>query len=624
LTRRPAAEDRYAITSRRGASPTITGLSAAAVTFAVLELLQRVLGAFEPRPEITGLLVVAVGAASFALEALRKQQQERRAEEERSDRLDAALRCWPPPALRDADPGALGVFPPRRDPDAPAERPYVGRRLDDQLRAALTESRFVLVYGPSRSGKSRTALEAARQALPDARVLVPRDAKGLRELMRLAPPLDLSESAAERVRAVLWLDGLERFLDAVDGELLDDHPWPEGTVVATIRMSDYDEVLSASGRRGEAAKAIAARARAFELPRRLDPADELPLAERLYPGRDFRAGLGAALAATGKEPQPPPARPAPEPPATTAGDGRLAALRDGFFAVPAALAIAALAGVGLVWATAGFSVPSIGEQVEEIKREAQADDRRVSYYTTANFHGSGEPSHVFVFQVEDFYQRYYGPKEPGQGLPPSDELRVYDERGTELEERFRFQPTSDTAVFKRRFVGDLDDNGQHELIGGFGIPNQASEALLPFTLQWDAGDSRYELDPLLTRPPRLQAGDRPRNEARPFLAAYRTPLALRDARHRLQGYRAQDFVVTSEPDRIVTALVIDPRTPSKIGRVQVGGSIIYLSGDRPELRPCRFADRATLTAPWSTARLLEKVLPEEWGPFIRRRECIPG
>jgi hypothetical protein len=46
--------------------------------------------------------------------------------------------------------------------------------------------------------------------------VIPRNAECLRRLLEFDPPLDLRDD-----EAVLWLDGLERFLDALDGAALD-------------------------------------------------------------------------------------------------------------------------------------------------------------------------------------------------------------------------------------------------------------------------------------------------------------------------------------------------------------------------------------------------------------------
>ncbi len=51
--------------------------------------------------------------------------------------------------------------------------PYVERRVDADLHVALQQGEFIVLAGPSKSGKSRTAFEALRKTLPDASLLVP-------------------------------------------------------------------------------------------------------------------------------------------------------------------------------------------------------------------------------------------------------------------------------------------------------------------------------------------------------------------------------------------------------------------------------------------------------------------
>jgi hypothetical protein len=262
-------------------------LAVTAAAVAILEILQRAAGAFELRAWVNVLIVVAVFFATLALTVLRHRK-------DRERQLGAALRSWPLPRMDEAELYRLGVFPPRRDVAGPPDAEYVPRGdVDGRLHAALGKSSFVLVFGPARAGKSRTALEAARQILPDALVVAPRDAEGLRQLLELDPPLLSRRSRVPRwsreSRAVLWLDGLVRYLEALDDEVLDkirDGSIPV-TVLATIREDEYDVVLGGTGSEAEAAKAVVGAAQAFAL-----PAD----------------GLGARLSSTGKEEQAPPPR----------------------------------------------------------------------------------------------------------------------------------------------------------------------------------------------------------------------------------------------------------------------------------------------------------------------------
>jgi len=92
--------------------------------------------------------------------------------------------------------------------------PYVPRDRDEGLRAALERSDFVVLIGPSKAGKSRTAFEAALAVLPDAVLVVPRP--GRRTLEKLAQG-DLLDACCPEQRIVVWLDDLERFLAPSEG-----------------------------------------------------------------------------------------------------------------------------------------------------------------------------------------------------------------------------------------------------------------------------------------------------------------------------------------------------------------------------------------------------------------------
>ena len=102
---------------------------------------------------------------------------------------------------------------------------------------------------------------------------------------------------------MLWLDGLERFIKPLDAETLEELSRPERqlTIVATVREATWRRLLVAEGAQGEAAKALAARARVFELALPLGP-QELAEARRLYPEvDDFSSGIGRAIATSGRE-----------------------------------------------------------------------------------------------------------------------------------------------------------------------------------------------------------------------------------------------------------------------------------------------------------------------------------
>ena len=604
--RRPAATP----TARAGAV-ILVGATAAV---AILQVLQQAIGQFNPRPAISVLITAAVALATLALDRARTRRQNRQAAAERERKLERTLVCWPPPLLGEVDRYEVGVFPRRRVP--PGEDHYIPRCIDERLAAAIAGSPFVLVYGPPRAGKSRTALEAATRALPDTVIIAPSGSAGLKELLDLDPPMK-----PRAAQAVLWLDSLERYHDGIDPtmfDMLEDLDVPV-TIVGTVRTGDYEKLLASSGERGDAARAVAARARAFELPAALD-AEELKAAEGLYPGEDFTGGgPGACLASTGKEeddpsrtePLPPRQVDPPDPPI----------VRDPRFALPAAGSLAALLLVAFVALVAGFTKPvppTLGEQADAIKRHATASGRILAQEQKVDFHG--DTSYLFAFENKNFQKLAF--TNPG---PPSDQLEIYDAVGGKLVRRFSFQPSEGGAEYQYRFSGDLNGNGEAELIGGYGYPREASLALVPFIVFWDDASGRYKLVSLEPDAPALSPRVRARAAARPFLDAYEQPVTFTDPRSRitLAGYRVQDFAVIKDPARLVSALAVDPRTSSKTGRVELQASIPELAGDAPALVRCIPGGSGPLMSPWSPGRLLFLEISEVWTPFIKARVCIP-
>jgi hypothetical protein len=567
-----------------------TAVAATAAAVAILEILQRSVDAFDPRPAISVLIVFSVFFATLALTVLRQRAA-------RDTRLRAALRSWPLPRMARTDPYRLGVFPPRGGEAGAGAAEYVSRgQVDSDLEEALRTSPrgFVLLSGPSRAGKSRTAFEATRQALPDALVVAPHDGRALRALLDLDPPLFSRRSRLPKwprtSRAVLWLDGLDRFLDEIDANVLQDLRTSSipVTIVATLREDDYEAALAGSGADAEAAKAVAAAAREFRI---ADDGIAVRTAGRAEASHERAAGGGAV-----RELHSP--------------------IRDPFFVGPAALSIASLAAVLIVALTEGFSEPeplTLAEQADEKLREAGGE--LVWGPTRADLHGGGQDSYLFAFEPEG---------EPGASSSPSHEIRIYDQRGNRLVERFRFGPDVDGAQFQFRDLTDLGGGGA-KLVGGYGFPNQASLALLPFVVRWDGAAGKYSIEALQDEPPELSGGVNPEAKARAFLEAYRKRITLldRDSGLSISGHRVQDFAVEHDPDRLVSALAVDPRTASKPGVVEVRGNILSVSGPDPTLIGCRFRSEPPLLGSWSPGRLLQFEVLDPWRPFIRNRVCEP-
>jgi hypothetical protein len=166
--------------------------------------------------------------------------------------------------------------------------PYVSRVVDDELRHGVKDKDFVILKGPTKSGKSRTAWEALRSM--DCNVVVPLSHAGLSDLLTNG----FFELRAHR-NVVLFLDDLDRFL-ALDHPALNVkhlHTWERNTaeglpsvkVVATIRNQAYTEI-EAAGATSEKlshreAGEVLKLAKIINLDTRFE-GEELRVAEQLY------------------------------------------------------------------------------------------------------------------------------------------------------------------------------------------------------------------------------------------------------------------------------------------------------------------------------------------------------
>jgi eukaryotic-like serine/threonine-protein kinase len=109
------------------------------------------------------------------------------------------------PRVRDvANPVTIGVHPaaPQSGTRVPA---YVPRDRDVAIQAALRSSGFILLVGDAAAGKSRTAFEAMRAALPGHLLIAPDQDRPA----DAAPAITRACAARE---CVLWLDNLQAFL----------------------------------------------------------------------------------------------------------------------------------------------------------------------------------------------------------------------------------------------------------------------------------------------------------------------------------------------------------------------------------------------------------------------------
>lgn len=600
--------------ARRGAL--VAALTA--IALGGLQLLQGAVGSFNPSWLVKLLIATAGVCATAAVTrhaAVRKQRDERDLREQLRRR---SLRIWPLRSFEAADAQALGVFPARRDVERTT---YVARaKVDGPLRAALRESALVVVIGPPRAGKSRTALEAARAALGDVPVLVPRDAASLR---RMLPPDELDE-LGDAERRVLWLDGLERYIGLLDPATLEELGRPERrlTIVATVRERTWRRLLTAEGAQGEAAKALAARARVFELALPLGPT-ELEEARRAYPDIDgLSGGIGRALATSGREARPPAAPAAEQPPEDASAPAEEPdATPDRLLVASMLGGVCSLAAVLILLATGNFEQPkppTIADQAAKARRDGAAGPRVIVDSERADFRDSGEPAYFYVFS--------------GRGAkgPRSDELQIWERRGDELVRAFRFEPREvapgQVALFQFRHIGDVDGDGADELVGGYGTSTTPGALLLPFAVDWNDDADRYELISLAPHPAPLATRARGDDVER-LRADYAKRLNLRDVseeRLALGGYRSQDFTVTTKPARLVSAYVVDISRDASTRRVELAPQDFVRTGGLPRVSPCKLTDTGTLAirVPAARVRLLHLSTLERWLELTRDRSCV--
>ena len=171
---------------------------------------------------------------------------------------------------------------------------YVARRIDPELRAALQPQRFVLLVGPSKVGKTRTAFEAVAARWPQARLAVP-TVKGLGQLA-VHPRL---KNRSEPV--VVWLNDIDRYLVGENPltlallARLTDSSGPI-IVIATLRKEARDRLRRATGELPNDARDLLGAAIQFELASTAQDPQEQEAAQRAYPKEDLaRIGLAEHL-----------------------------------------------------------------------------------------------------------------------------------------------------------------------------------------------------------------------------------------------------------------------------------------------------------------------------------------
>lgn len=140
---------------------------------------------------------------------------------QRNQQIASLLAEWPLRRVAESDPYRLGIF---HSTIADCHQhlgrsaPYVARAHDDVLDASLRAHQpFVLLVGPSKAGKSRSAFEALLRTHPDHWIIAPlapsvgtlvgTHTGSLNELAHLEPPTEVDPPGP-----ILWLDNAEQYL----------------------------------------------------------------------------------------------------------------------------------------------------------------------------------------------------------------------------------------------------------------------------------------------------------------------------------------------------------------------------------------------------------------------------
>jgi tetratricopeptide (TPR) repeat protein len=249
---------------------------------------------------LTGALGIA--AALFGLRKKLNEQHQARVDKQRA--WEQAVRSYLAlgpgssaalPKVSEVSPYQLGVSRSAyASDDAHRNDPYVRRReADGKLRESLssTESRFVILVGDSKSGKSRTMYEAVNETLPESPLVVPVNGEAIGKLFSLDPPLDLHPKPG-----VLWLDDLdEARLGKLTPSLLDQLA-SEVVIVASMTYQRHNRITGSDSEIGYAARLALAGAETIHLDFELTDEERME-AEARYPEERFAHSIGEPLVA---------------------------------------------------------------------------------------------------------------------------------------------------------------------------------------------------------------------------------------------------------------------------------------------------------------------------------------
>jgi hypothetical protein len=268
-----------------------------ALALILLVLVQLV---WRPVPTTAMVAAYAVGLLIAGVAAVAKRRADRQTRTERLGQLLTAVGEGGGLPLATKvnryDVGVARSHYAATDDDRYIPRHKADTELDDAIAMAFESTRagdgqFVLVLGPSKAGKSRTALEAVCR-IDGALLLAPRQD-------RLAMVAESPPPAGARGPVVLWLDDLERYLSGpgrLTQQLLQRlrRAYPNLLTMATMTTRQYMDLVEPtlpSPGSDDDPREVVERARTVSLEVHLTP-EERARAQELYPREDFRRGPG--------------------------------------------------------------------------------------------------------------------------------------------------------------------------------------------------------------------------------------------------------------------------------------------------------------------------------------------
>jgi hypothetical protein len=446
-------------------------------------------------PIVVSILVAAI-AVSVLVGLRRDQAADNAAARALDAKLDAALVCWPPRRACELTPYELGAHPTGDGPPAQGSshevRPsYVNRAFDDAVQQALAHEASVVLYGPARAGKTRSAFRAVHCGCREARLLVPEDADGLRTTLEHAdeivarlrkPPRGTPREAPA---LVLWLDELERFLPGLDLDVLDRLRRGNRRMVLVATVNDgalkrlLDERVAEPHAQRHRVRRLLGRSRAIHVP--APTAAELSEAGRDSP--DGTVGSLPALLQQGWLAADVPSFVAPE------ASGRPTKVM--MWGVVVVL-IAALATAVVVGREQGWKQPkSIADQLADLKDAGPVCEQVRASPTAAD----AIDDRTLVVLAAD-----------RRGCGRSDELRLYRLRHDELRELATLRPPAADPQRAFTCIGATGsdpcavrvETGARLVVGAFDDPSTYQE--MPIALERGTGDA-LALASLSPRPP---------------------------------------------------------------------------------------------------------------------------